>query len=633
VISIRRLRMMAHKVCLLSGFLLIPFWATAQDAAPVRPAAADPEAAALAGFDEERGLWFPPDRPREDYLANLSSLMRPVMDIFKADPPLARAVCTLLADPKREARSTNLSQEMKQKRTMMNMVCAGILTHEQAQVTQETIRQATEAKWEAWMELKTARTLDLDGRRARVNELMAEGQLSVGGDDALQRPLAIFGLSPQADLSILDVLRAAPWGESGQKRIDAFLTRLFDRETAEGMPDAALFRMARRHFLFYRGKYQEALELSTLLVDDPALERWKGDNQIVLAILRRIAGKREPLDAITANCPVPELRREEFKAAAPGAYCRDIAYALSIRSIDTLGEKASPRLADVLEDIARAELTNWPRRLDCIRHIAVFDAGRARSHAEELLQVPASIVPEGARMDALMIVGKTSRKLKEFPRAQNAYDRYLDLYHYRPVPIPPDLWTKLAALPTSETGKRMERTLEWQFLAQGLSRKVETAIDASDFAGARRFAEQYLAATLAIVDTMAKADVQATQKLPDTLDDAEIPPETLEAYRSYFQQNALQVALAARDEARIARWHLGELAGALKKAGRIAEAKRIVAYMLTQPDRERSVPSEIMSLYSESRSTGKPIEPADRPWDATAEPSPARAKAQSRSKR
>jgi hypothetical protein len=72
---------------------------------PTPAAAVDPTAAALAGFDETTGLWFPPDAPREVYLANSDPNHNLTLDMqkaFAANPALRKAACALATDPKRE---------------------------------------------------------------------------------------------------------------------------------------------------------------------------------------------------------------------------------------------------------------------------------------------------------------------------------------------------------------------------------------------------------------------------------------------------------------------------------------------------------------------------------------------------
>src|SRR5664279_6153668 len=64
--------------------------------------AIDPAAAALAGFDETTGLWFPPDAPREVYLERSDpshDLIRDIRKAFEASPALREAACALVTDP------------------------------------------------------------------------------------------------------------------------------------------------------------------------------------------------------------------------------------------------------------------------------------------------------------------------------------------------------------------------------------------------------------------------------------------------------------------------------------------------------------------------------------------------------
>lgn len=591
---------------------LIALGSNAQEppASASRPLAADPEAAALAGFDEETGLWFPPDRTREEYLANLggTKYMMTVLEIMKTDRRLGRAICALMADPKRETRWTTLPQQIKQTRTMTDMACSGFQTNEQDTAADEARWQDFESNWAAWMNLEAARTLDPDERRAKamshVNEVPANGS-----EAQMRAAFGLLGLSPQSETALLRVLKVVPYHDRVKKRSDEILERLFSREGAEGMPDASLFRMARRHFLLHRGSYAEALALSRTFENDARLDPWKLDNQIVLGILERIAGNRAPLDAVLKTCPTPEPARKDL-GGAPGTYCIDMAAGIATRNIDQLVDKASPQLVDLLEDLVRAEPTNWPRRLDAIRHVALLDSRRARAMAEELLQVPATISPEAARIDALTVVGSTSRKLKEYPRAQKAYDRFLDMFHYKPLPIRPDLWSLLTAVPKEPPTGEAHEHAGWNYVTETLSAKIKTAIEANDFEQAKRFIEQYLAFVFFVADAP-KGDASALE----ALDLSGITEEESKQLRAEIQAHAAKAIEAPRAEARYARYQIGELAVAYSKAGRLAEAKSIIAYLLKQPDGETRLPFDLALIYYPGKNSGKPIEPADRPWE------------------
>ena len=79
------------------------------------------ESAAAAGFDDETGIWFPPDAPRQTYLDRSDPQHQLIPDVrkaFQADPALARAVAALLADPRRVTSGSRLSDSARQLKTM-----------------------------------------------------------------------------------------------------------------------------------------------------------------------------------------------------------------------------------------------------------------------------------------------------------------------------------------------------------------------------------------------------------------------------------------------------------------------------------------------------------------------------------
>lgn len=203
-----------------------------------------------------------------------------------------------------------------------------------------------------------------------------------------------------------------------------------------------------------------------------------------------------------------------------GAFCFDVVHGSATRSIDLLGEKAPKGLVDVLSEVIAAEPANWSRRVNAIHFVAVLDPSRARVLADELLQVPATLVPLGARLDALAELGETSRQLRDFARALKAYDLYLDTLRHRPVPVPSDVWNRLTSLPEKEEGPRADNErLGWFNITWALGRKVQTCIDAEEFPHARLAFENLLAATFALIDSMAKeSDKAHISALVDTED-------------------------------------------------------------------------------------------------------------------
>jgi hypothetical protein len=594
--------------------------ADAQPQAETSTAAAskgDPEAEALAGFDETIGLWFPPDAPRDVYLDRSDpkhDLIRDTQAAFKANSALRMSVCALLMDPKREVRASALPASVLQRRTQFHMLCVGGEAHEQEQAKSEAAWRNRQGDFAKWMNLAGARELTSDKRRARMLEIDDASELSVEPDGALKNAFEMFGLMPQADYAVYRLLKMNPSrGTRNEGKFVDFLSGVVDRESAEGMPEASLYRMATRHLLFYRGEIAEARALSRRLLEDPALERWQTDNRAVLALLNRLSGDAAALRGVAQTCEPPESARATFKERPAGAYCLDVAYALSVRSVDLFGEKAMPGFVDVLTEIVAAEPTNWERRVDSIRHVAIPDAVRGRILAEELLTVPATLVPLWARLEALVVVGSTSRKLKDYGRALAAYDLYLSNLRYRTGPLPPDRWSRLTELSELEEGKRSENwRFGWGNITWALGQKTETSIEAGDFSRARRALEEYLTVTCSIIDSVEKKKGHVS----DLVDQEGVNASELEALRTLLDEDAKASALSARDAARWARVYLGTLGTACLKAGRVDEARRIVAYLITQPGGEgHALPGPLMELYYGPKSRGKPLKPAATPWE------------------
>ncbi|HEX2800361.1 MAG TPA: hypothetical protein VHQ44_11920, partial [Thermoanaerobaculia bacterium] len=341
-----------------------------QSESTVGPApAADPVAAALAGFDETTGLWFPPDAPRDVYLDRSDPKHDLILDVrkaFDANPALRRAVCALAADPKREVRASTLSQSVRQRITMFQMLCAGIEANEEEKAKSEKAWSESEARFEKWMNVAAARELSLDERRNRMLQLDAELEKHAVDDAHLKAAFGMLGLMPQSEYVVYRLLRTSPYhgGGKSETRFQDFLRRLLERESADGRPEAPRYRMALRHLLFYGNRFPEARALSRRLVDEEALARWKTDNRAFLALLDRLAGDASALKSAASSCEPPEREKGAYEGRPGGAYCFDVALGAATRSIDLLGEKASKGLVDVLAEVIAAEPANWSHRVN-----------------------------------------------------------------------------------------------------------------------------------------------------------------------------------------------------------------------------------------------------------------------------
>ncbi len=583
------------------------------------PAAMDPAEAALAGFDESTGLWFPPDAPREVYLNRSDPKHDLILDArkaFEANPALRKAVCELTLDPKREVRTSTLPQSVLQRRTMFHMLCLGLQVNEEEEARNEKAWQAHEADFEKWRDAAAARQLDGEERRARM--LRIDAELMKPSDDFVRasRAFEMLGLNPQADHVVYRLLAVSPFrGSKSDTRFQDYLRRLFERESSAGMPEAGRYRMALRSFFFYTNQLPEARALSQRVLEEEALARWKTDNRAVLGLLDRLLGDTAGLKRAASTCGAPTQREQDYKDRPAGAFCFDLFYSSASRSIELHGDKAPKGLVEVLVEIIAAEPTNWPRRSSAVHDVAVLDAGRGRALADELLQLPATLVPLGARLDALSVIGRTSRKLGDFRRALGAYDYYLALLRYRPVPVPADLWSRLTAVPEEEKGPRAEsERLGWLNITWALGRKVGTLIDAGDFPAARLALEELLAATFALAEATEKE--RKKERIAELVDDEDMDATEREALKALLGQNAEASGRAARDQLRFIRNDLSDLAAALLKAGRQDEAKRVVAYLLAQPGGERYLPMSLYPFYNEAKARGEPIQPATSPWDA-----------------
>jgi hypothetical protein len=606
-----------------AGFVLVAHASPAQnEPTPVPTAAVDPAAAALAGFDETTGLWFPPGAPREVYLANSDpnhNLTRDIQKAFAANPALREAACSLAIDPKREVRASVLDASAKQMRTRFLMLCAGAVAAEQNKKRDEGTWQENEARFERTRNAAHARALSDAERREQFLEIDAEFTQPVEFFVRLDRAFEMLGLMPQAETAVYRLLAGfTSQGKQGAARFHDYLQRLLDRESAEGKPEAARYRMAMRNYLYLTNRLPEARAATRRVLEEESLSRWKTNNLAFLGLLDRLAGDVSALKRVASGCSPPEADATSYGDRPEGAYCFDLYFGLAFHDIEVNGKAAPAGLVGVLEEIISAEPANWPRRATAIGYVVRLDPARGRELAEELLQVPATIAPLGARLDALNDLATASRKLHDFSRALAALDRYLDLLRYRPSPVPLGLWDVLTAVPEEERGplSPIER-IGWLNFSWALGEKAATSTEAGDFPGARRAMEAFLANAVRLTHEIEKES--GKERLAQLVDLEGLEAREREALEKLLQQESEAVRRAARDQARMTRSYLSSYGSALVKAGRHEEAKRIAAYLIAQPGGERNLPTGLYSVVYEGRNPGEPLPTARSPWEASPE--------------
>ena len=587
--------------------------------APEPTAAVDSAAAALAGFDETTGLWFPPDAPREVYLERSDpnhNLIRDIQKAFAANPALRKAACALATDPKREVRASGLDMSVRQRIAAFHMLCAGAEAGEQNKQRSEDVWQENEARFEKARNAASARALTDEERRARFLDIDAEFTQPAEFFVRLDRAFEMLGLMPQAETAVYRLLAAFTFqSKPGAARFHDYLQRLFDRESAEGMPEATRYRMAMRNYLYLTNRLPEARAATRRVLEEESLSRWKTNNLAFLGLLDRLAGDVSALRRVASRCSPPEADATSYGDRPEGAYCFDLYFGLAFHNIELNGKAAPAVLVGVLEEVVSAEPANWPRRATAIGYVVRLDPARGRELAEELLQVSATITPLGARLDALDDLATASRKLHDFSRALAALDRYLDLLRYRPSPVSSGLWDVLTAVPEEEKGppSPIER-IGWLNFSWALGEKAATSTEAGDFSGARRAVEAFLANAVRLAHEIEKESVK--EHIAQLIDLEGLQPREREALGALLEQESEAVRRAARDQARTTRSYLRSYGAALVTAGRHAEAKRVAAYLISQPGGERNLPTALYSVVYEGRAPGEPLSTARSPWEA-----------------
>lgn len=583
--------------------------------APVLDAAAQ----ALAGYDEETGLWYPPDATRETYLENRDPAHPWIGDIqkaFKASRSLRIEVCALVADPKREVRASNLQQLIKQRRTMLYMLCAGSAAEEESKQREKDLWRENEARFEKARNATAARALSFTERRNRFIEGDDNAPTILDSSARLDRAFERFGLMPQAEMGVFDVLNESPYrGTPANEKFQNYLQRLFSRETSQDAPEPARYLMGSLYYLFFTNSLPEAKATASRVLANEALARWRTDNLMTLALLERLARDSSALKRLAQACPAPRGETVAYEGRPAGAYCFDAISGMASRSIILNGEKAPALLPDVMEEIVASEPANWWRRDSNAQYLSRMDAARGRNMAAEILRVPATLVPVEVRLDALEVVAQSSKKLRDFGPAVSAFDRYLDLLRYRPRPARPDMWARLTALPKQEAGPApwlMQRSSS--SISVMLGEKAMTLVESGDFARARPAIEEFLTNAFDL-EFMANRD-SGKQNLDQLVDLEGLKPEEREGIKAYLEKSRQELARASRDHARWAREYLSRYGAAVAKAGRRAEATRVASYLIAQPGAEHNLPTELAIIFYGAREKNEPLSPAATPWDS-----------------
>lgn len=585
---------------------------------PAPAAAVDPTAAALAGYDETTGLWFPPDAPREVYLENSDpnhNLTRDIQKAFAANPALRKTACALATDPKREVRNSILDMSVRQMRTRFHTLCAGAEGVEQSKKRNEEVWKENEARFERTRNASSARALSEEERQARFLEINAGFTQPAQDFERLDRAFEMLGLEPQTETGLYRVLTVSPFkGTQNETRFHDYLRHLFSRESGDAMPEAGRYRMAMRNHLFFTNRLSEARAVTRGLIEEESIAPWKTNNLADLGLLDRLAGDASALKRGASQCRPPEEDAASYVDRPEGAFCFDLYLDLALHDIEVNDKAAPVGLVGVLEEVISAEPANWTRRATAIQYVVRLDPARGRELAEELLRIPATITPLGIRLDALVDLGAASRKLHDFPSALAACDRYLDLLRHRPAPAPPDLWNRLTALPEAEKGNPSIVRQGWLYISWALGEKVEISTEAADFPVVRRAVEAFLTNALRLAYELGKES--GKERLVQLADLEGLEAKEREALENLLEQESEAVRRAARDQARMARSYLRGYGAALVKAGRQEEAKRVAAYLIAQPGGENNLPTVLYPLYYSARGRGEPFPPATRPWDA-----------------
>ena len=546
--------------------------ALAQEQPPSPAPAPTPASGDLPpGFDPETGLWFPPLAEPDVYKGRGTAdrnYMKDVMAVLAKDDALREWVCQTVASPRHAVRWDRLEPRVRQMKAMLDMYCNSVPTNREREKTRSSQIESEKALLQTWMRAASERAEAVEeaNRFREESAAVAEIDAMPLGEERFKKALFVIALAPSYDRGPFLALRHASEadsllsdGYSGRRaRVTEFLEDLYRTKSSGGGPGAELWMGGRRAFLFLTGNFQEALRLSREL--DAGTFR---KDAPYLAVLERIAGNPEPLSRYVDECP-----GEGSRHPAP---CQEAVAWVAWRGLNVLDQKAPRALKEILLEQIKRDPTNWPVRLAFIHAVSRVDASRAEGEFKAMLQIPATLIPEAARLDAIQNLQRLSERRGDYRAANEWIDQYVSVLGYRPGPFPQDAWPRLAALPVQPADLQAFQALQDDdWIARKLWQKLDNAIKLHDFGL---------------------------------------------AYRAFENALAYVLALGTGQEGRHRLLDLGE---AEAGAGRKREALRILGYLAAQPVGDYVNHRIEVTRRRLSSPVGDPVElkPASTPWDA-----------------
>jgi hypothetical protein len=541
-------------------------------------------------------------------------------DAFTRDAELRRVVCALVQGEEFEGVERRLSGELRQYRTMQAMACIATAMNEQREERQRAEPLEWKERWRREMEIDQARALARDVR-AREHTETYEATWTAGMEEEPRRALALkaLGRGPTYPGAMRRVLELAPSFERPRAAFHEFLLGILVEEGGEGRPESIAYRAALRNYRLYTGDHAEARAMTRKLIELVPSQVLRSD-EVLLAMLDRLAGDPAPLARLFAECPTPSgwipakdalVTRESF--------CRDVAYFFADSVSLRLGSKTPAGYEGIVADLIRAEPTNWPARISEIQTLERFAPDAARRECYALLAIPATIVPLGARLDALGTLAGLDETRGETAQARAGIDRVLGLLRYRPPKPPADRWERLLKIPFEEYPLRRERGGGFSLVAWALGSKVRLALKENDVARARRAIDEYLGASL---ERLAEIE-RGAEPLEGQAGGATAGSDEERAFLAWLLELQKETTRDVRREVAAGRGLLASAADWEAKSGDPRAALRIFRFLLPYPPPGspehtslRNREADLVKAIEGRGETPPPRVPApSRPWD------------------
>lgn len=437
-------------------------------------------------LDPPSGVWFPPAGTRAEYLERRRSYASDLKEAF-ADPGVVKSVCSVVSGAPQPG--AEVDPRLRQMRLTLNMACVSAMASLRERPAAEARETSVSSSLDQQLEQALAFAAMIPAARQREAErkLLEEiDAMTEAGPQRLTAILRAIALRPQDARGAWLLLRASIDARLSPRELAVYVERLYRTRAAALGPDAPRWEQGLAEVLLYLGKDEGALRVAETKGD-----RNSDYDRMLLAFVQQLRGDANAIDAAFAHCSDAQL-------------CRNVIWSLATRTARVRGQLTPPAVAPIVERTIPWYGNDWPVRLETTRVLAALDPARGRKALTAIYAT--RNLPGGALLDTMQIDASVSRAENDHLRSIALADCWLVLRRVAIAPLPPDAWTRFAALdepraPGSTDGCAYQARPDDPILTDCTSRllgqRLRDAMYVRDWPLAQQSIERLVAYTLA----------------------------------------------------------------------------------------------------------------------------------------